>query len=114
MHAGRVATRRLLALLVLGLLAPGCGSSPSKHATIHSRSGKVVFATAGCTGCHTLADAGSTATIGPDLDNALPSFALVKLQVTNGGGRMPSFAGKLKPAEIVAVARYVSRVAGKR
>ena len=30
-----------------------------------------MFETAGCTGCHTLADAGSTATTGPDLDGAL-------------------------------------------
>ena len=33
--------------------------------------GAELFATAGCTGCHTLADAGSTGTTGPDLDGAL-------------------------------------------
>lgn len=33
--------------------------------------GAQVFETAGCTGCHTLADAGSTATTGPDLDSVL-------------------------------------------
>jgi len=39
--------------------------------TSSSVDGAQVFATAGCTGCHTLADAGSTATTGPDLDGAL-------------------------------------------
>ncbi|HXV53512.1 MAG TPA: cytochrome c [Solirubrobacterales bacterium] len=33
--------------------------------------GSQVFASAGCTGCHTLADAGSNGTTGPDLDGAL-------------------------------------------
>jgi len=35
--------------------------------------GKAVFTgNAGCTSCHTLADAGSTGTVGPDLDKVLP------------------------------------------
>ena len=34
-------------------------------------------------------------------------------QVNNGGGVMPSFKGKLTPAQIKAVAAYVSSVAGK-
>jgi mono/diheme cytochrome c family protein len=33
--------------------------------------GAQIFATVGCAGCHTLADAGSTGTTGPDLDGAL-------------------------------------------
>jgi mono/diheme cytochrome c family protein len=33
--------------------------------------GAEIFATVGCAGCHTLADAGSTGTTGPDLDGAL-------------------------------------------
>jgi mono/diheme cytochrome c family protein len=33
--------------------------------------GAELFATAGCAGCHTLADAGATGTTGPDLDGAL-------------------------------------------
>jgi mono/diheme cytochrome c family protein len=33
--------------------------------------GAQVFSSAGCGGCHTLADAGTTATTGPDLDGAL-------------------------------------------
>ena len=33
--------------------------------------GKEVFASSGCSGCHTYEPAGSSATIGPDLDTAL-------------------------------------------
>jgi mono/diheme cytochrome c family protein len=75
--------------------------------------GKTIFATAGCTGCHTLAAAGSTGTVGPNLDQAKPSKALVIDRVTNGQGGMPSFKGQLSEAQIEAVADYVSSNAGK-
>jgi len=75
--------------------------------------GKTVFATAGCTGCHTLKAAGSTGTVGPNLDEAKPSKELVIDRVTNGRGGMPSFKGQLSDAQIQAVADYVSSNAGK-
>lgn len=75
--------------------------------------GKTIFLTAGCTGCHTLADAGSKGTVGPNLDQAKPPQSLVVDRVTNGKSAMPSFKGKLTPAQIQAVAKYVSSVAGK-
>jgi mono/diheme cytochrome c family protein len=75
--------------------------------------GKQVFATAGCTSCHTLKDAGSTGTVGPNLDDAKPPKALVLDRVTNGKGVMPSFKGQLTPTQIAAVAAYVSSVAGQ-
>ncbi len=34
-------------------------------------------------------------------------------QVINGGSVMPAFKGTLTPAQITAVAKYVSSVAGK-
>jgi mono/diheme cytochrome c family protein len=74
--------------------------------------GKQVFETAGCTSCHTLKDAGSTGTVGPNLDDAKPSRDKVVERVTNGKGVMPSFKGQLTPQEIAAVAAYVSSVAG--
>ena len=74
--------------------------------------GKTVFATAGCTGCHTLKAAGSTGTVGPNLDEAKPSKDLVIDRVTNGQGGMPSFKGQLSEAQIQAVADYVSSNAG--
>jgi cbb3-type cytochrome c oxidase subunit III len=75
--------------------------------------GKAIFASAGCTGCHTLADAGSTGTVGPNLDEAKPSKELAVDRVTNGQGGMPSFKGQLSEKQIQAVAEYVSSVAGK-
>jgi mono/diheme cytochrome c family protein len=75
--------------------------------------GKQVFGSAGCTSCHTLKDAGSTGTVGPNLDQAKPPKSLVVDRVTNGKGAMPSFKGQLSAAQIDAVAAYVSSVAGK-
>ncbi len=75
--------------------------------------GKAVFQKAGCTSCHTLKDAGATGTVGPNLDQKKPPKALVVDRVTNGKGAMPSFKAQLSPAEIQAVAAYVSSVAGK-
>lgn len=74
--------------------------------------GAQVFASAGCESCHTLKAAGSTGTVGPNLDDLMPDFASVQRQVENGGGGMPAFGGDLSPAEITAVARYVSENAG--
>jgi mono/diheme cytochrome c family protein len=77
------------------------------------QSGKTIFESAGCSGCHTLADAGATGNVGPNLDDAKPSKDLVVDRVTNGMGVMPSFKGQLTDAEIQAVADYVSSAAGK-
>ena len=93
-----------IAILLAGLalLAAGCGSaevvSPSAETVVGTvpqettptetvdtskgdpAAGKAVFASSGCGGCHTYGPAGSSATIGPDLDTALqgktPEFVL--------------------------------------
>ena len=76
--------------------------------------GKAIFTGAsGCTGCHTLADAGSSGMVGPNLDDAMPSFDLAYDRVTNGQGGMPSFATSLTDQQRADVAAYVSSVAGK-
>ncbi len=75
--------------------------------------GKEVFLGASaCGGCHTLADAGSTGAVGPNLDDAQPDAALVVERVTNGAGAMPSFADTLSEQQIADVAAYVSTAAG--
>ena len=76
--------------------------------------GKAIFTgtTASCFGCHTLKDAGATGTVGPNLDDKTPPYALVIDRVTHGHGVMPSFADKLSAADIQNVAKYVSSVAG--
>ena len=73
--------------------------------------GKVIFTT-NCASCHTLADAGTTGTVGPNLDDLKPAYDVVVKQVTNGGGVMPPFGGTLTEQQIADVAAYVSSVAG--
>jgi cytochrome c553 len=76
--------------------------------------GKQVFlGSAACGGCHTLSDAGSSGNVGPNLDDAKPTYDKVLTQVTNGGGVMPPFKGTLTEQQIADVAAYVSSVAGK-
>lgn len=107
------------AALVLG----SCGSNESsvtstpapttsQSAAKGSAEGKQVFV-ANCSTCHTLKAAGANGMVGPNLDQLKPDEATVKAQVTNGGGGMPAFSGTLQPAQIDAVAAYVSSVAGK-
>jgi mono/diheme cytochrome c family protein len=75
--------------------------------------GKQIFLTAGCKGCHTLKDAGATGSVGPNLDQAKPPYALVIDRVTHGKSPMPAFAGQLSEKQIQDVAKYVTSVAGK-
>jgi mono/diheme cytochrome c family protein len=73
--------------------------------------GKAVF-TGSCGSCHTLADAGTTGSIGPNLDDSQPSLELAVDRVTNGQGAMPSFADQLSEQQIQDVAAYVSTASG--
>jgi mono/diheme cytochrome c family protein len=69
--------------------------------------GKKVFTSAGCTSCHTLADAGATGTVGPNLDEKKPPYDLVVERVTNGKSPMPPFKDSLSAQQIQDVAAYV-------
>lgn len=89
----------------------GTGASPPPAGG--TAVGKQVFQTAGCASCHTLADAASSGNVGPNLDDARPSFDRVVDRVTNGRGVMPPFKGQLSDQQIKDVATYVSSVAGK-
>jgi mono/diheme cytochrome c family protein len=73
--------------------------------------GKVVF-TSKCGACHTLSDAGTSGTIGPNLDEAKPDAALAFDRVTNGKGQMPAWKGVLTDQQIADVVAYVSTAAG--
>lgn len=123
----------------LGLAAAGCGGEDTKTATPDTTegtpptqttttettetggevegdpaAGKEVFQGAsGCTGCHTLADANASGTVGPNLDQTKPSAALVVDRVTNGRSAMPAFKDSLTEQQIQDVAAYVSSVAGQ-
>jgi cbb3-type cytochrome c oxidase subunit III len=98
---------------------PTCGVTAATNAppangggTAAGPNGKQIFS-ANCASCHTLKAAGATGTIGPNLDALKPAEPVVVRQVTNGGAKMPPFKGTLSPAEIKAVAKFVSSSAGK-
>jgi cytochrome c6 len=94
--------------------APGpTTTAPAAPSPAVLAAGKKVFTTVGCSTCHTLKDANATGKVGPDLDQLKPVQARVVRQVTNGGKIMPSFKATLSPAQIQAVATYVSSVTGK-
>lgn len=89
------------------------GETTAAAAEGDAAAGEAVFASAGCTGCHTLAAAGSNGNVGPNLDEAKPDYATVMEFVTNGKGAMPAFSGQLSEDDIKNVAAYVSQNAGK-
>ena len=93
-----------------GVVTPPTEPPPPRDPLVE---GKRIFQTFGCSGCHTLADAGSTGAVGPNLDEARPSKQRVMSIVRSGSGVMPSFASRLTDGDIDAVATYVSTVAGK-
>lgn len=65
-----------------------------------------------CAGCHTLADAGATGSVGPNLDDSRLDEAAIAAMVRSGGGGMPSFGGTLQPEQIDEVAAYVAAAKG--
>jgi hypothetical protein len=88
--------------------------------------GKTLFSSNGCSGCHTLAAAGATGTIGPDLDKQLVSDAqaagmpldqFVKESIVNpdayiakgfSKGVMPTSFGSLSPNDIDALVALIT------
>jgi mono/diheme cytochrome c family protein len=122
---------------VLLLLAAACGSegvtSPAPVTVVGSlpqaaqepatpafklkgdpTAGAAIFGKAGCAGCHTLAAAHATGTVGPNLDTVSPKpdFRLATARVTLGKGVMPSFKGQLTDQQIADVAAYVVKSTG--
>jgi len=66
-----------------------------------------------CGGCHALGDAGTTATVGPDLGKLRPAKAVVEQAIEKGGtgsGKMPP--GLAKGEELTQIADYVAAAAG--
>jgi mono/diheme cytochrome c family protein len=116
-------------LALAGALAAGCGGEDSTETTAtppapaeptpaepapeptpaapDAAAGAAIFESAGCGACHTLAAAGASGSVGPNLDELAPDLDTVIAQVTNGGGGMPAFGGDLSEQEIESVAAFV-------
>jgi mono/diheme cytochrome c family protein len=118
----------LLAALVLVVAIPACGGEEDEQAlpeTVEGTlptdtgggaasegdpaNGKTVYASAGCGGCHTFSAAGSTGTVGPNLDEASIDFDAAVQQIENGGGGMPPFGDRLSDQEIADVAAFITQ-----
>jgi mono/diheme cytochrome c family protein len=85
---------------------------PAKYKNGDPVAGKTIFKTGPCAGCHTLADAGTSGTVGPNLDQAKPPLSRVIDRLTNGKGAMPSFKGTFSDKQIADVAAYVVKATG--
>jgi cytochrome c551/c552 len=112
--------------------AAGVSGKPAKQPTTpalpkgDAASGKKLFASNGCTGCHTYAPAGSHAKIGPDLDklaqyakqaNEGPLAQFVQTSITSPGSYvqpnypnvMPTTYGKLPPKQIADLVAFLTQ-----
>jgi cytochrome c oxidase subunit 2 len=106
--------------------APAGGASGASAGGQASTDAKSLFTTAAqpvaCGSCHTLADAGTNGTTGPDLDQALKgkpaafikqSIVQPNAQIAKGytPGIMPqTYAQSLKPAQVDALVKYLQEV----
>ncbi len=85
----------------------GGGGGGGGGASGDPAAGEEIFASAGCGTCHTLEEAGSTATVGPNLDESSIDEAGAAQQIADGGGGMPPFSGQLSEEQIQDVATFV-------
>jgi len=103
----------VLAICLTGWFTLSSGSPALASDTNMLELGRTVFtqkAAPACAICHTLADAGSSGAIGPDLDELKPSKETVLKVLKEGMGVMPSFAETLSQEDMEAVASYVEAV----
>jgi mono/diheme cytochrome c family protein len=85
---------------------------PAQYKNGDPVAGKKIFQTGPCAGCHTLADAGTHGTVGPNLDQAKPPLSRVVDRVVNGKNAMPPFKGTFTDKQIADVAAYVVKATG--
>jgi mono/diheme cytochrome c family protein len=85
---------------------------PPEYANGDPAAGRDVFISTGCGSCHTLDDAGTTGTIGPNLDESAPSLALAADRIANGRGGMPPYKEQLTDQQIADVAAYIVDATG--
>lgn len=102
---GKLVRRSIVAMLLLvACAALGQAQGPKQGERLFMEE-----ANPPCALCHTLKAAGSTGTIGPDLDELKPDQDRVSRAVKNGVGAMPPYGETLSDAEIAALSEYVAK-----
>jgi cbb3-type cytochrome c oxidase subunit III len=112
--------RRAAFLIGFALLLAGCGTGGKAASHGDQANGQKLFQ-AKCAGCHTLAAAGASGTVGPNLDDAFRADKqqhfkdstiqnVVLLQIRQPSGLMPKSLVKGQDAQDVAA--FVASVAG--
>jgi mono/diheme cytochrome c family protein len=126
-----VPVRRLLCIGLAGAVLPlaGCAGRAAESASADQAQGKQLFVE-NCGGCHTLADAATLGTVGPNLDHAFQAartknggdfeestfFQITLDQMRLAAPPMPDYdtgPQKLPEQQLVDIAAYVAAVAGK-
>jgi mono/diheme cytochrome c family protein len=117
----RGAPSSVIATALCAVALSGCGGTGvASPASVDLAKGKQLFVS-NCGSCHTLADAGTAGTIGPNLDDAYyanrvvgmkdSSFAaMVREQIDLADPPMPRHI--VKGSDAADVAAYVAKVAG--
>jgi mono/diheme cytochrome c family protein len=122
---------RLLGLALVAALLPlaGCAGRAADYQSADRAQGKLLFVQ-NCGGCHTMADAATLGTVGPNLDHAFQGarsksgggfdettfFQITLDQMRLAAPPMPDYDDgpqKLSEQELVDLAAYVASVAGK-
>jgi mono/diheme cytochrome c family protein len=85
---------------------------PAQYKGGDPTAGKTVFKTGPCASCHTLADAGTSGTVGPNLTGLKVPLSLVVDRVLHGKNAMPPLKGTLSDKQIADVAAYVVKATG--
>ena len=80
--------------------------------TGNAEAGRSIYEAQGCGSCHALEEAGSTGNVGPNLDEAKPTFEEAVRQIANGGGGMPAYKDQLNEKQINDTAAFVVESSG--
>ena len=91
---------------IAGTPVPEC-QAQAAEAPAEDAPPEEIFTASGCGGCHVLAAAGTTGTVGPNLDESETTLEEAIAQIANGGGGMPAYKDRLSEQQIEALARYV-------
>lgn len=108
-----------------GQPAGGEPQSSTGGAAVDVEAGRTLFTDTGCSGCHTLSDAGSTGEVGPNLDEVVPQMDAqeVETSIVDPGakveqgfpdGTMPTtYADQLDEQQIQTLVDYLISVTQK-